>query len=273
MSDGQEAQLPEEPIAEAVITPEQQWEQSQFSAGFTGQPADSPEPEEPKVTMASLTEEQLQGMLAKISEVDALRSELHSTRDGLFGKFGELNRTVKEAKKAPATVKFSADQFKKLGQEYPELAQSLAEDLSGLWPTVDETEIAREDKTINAPADPEALRQEFDLKLERSVAKITMDFKRPGWLEDIQSQEFSNFKGEMSPADRSEFDASWDPTYVAGTLEKFDKWKEKNNSTLEKNTQISDRLKNNIQPRGTTPDHTPSDVDAFSAGFRAVRGK
>lgn len=270
MSDIQTEQTEAITTPEAEASPEQTtWEASQFSEGFTGKPADPVEIDEPKITMANLTEEQLQSMLAKLDGIDSLRNELHSTRDRLNGKFGEFNQALKESKKSSA-VKFSADQFKKIGIEYPDLAGLLAEDLSGLWPAQSEAESKPTESSDNIRQEYESKLAQVKVETQQSIAKLTMDFKRPTWAEDVVSADFIKFKEQLTPDARAEFDSSWDPAYVAGTLAKFDEWKAK---TLVKNTPNTERLKSNIQPRGTTPDHSPSDADAFRQGFQSIRGK
>lgn len=266
-----------------------------FEAGFTGKPlkdagpanpevpdtttetetetgSEDQPPADPPAVLAGLSEDQIKVLLAKASEVDSLKEELTTTRDKLFGRFGELNRTIQQLQDAKpdqqpaataAGTRITADKLKRLSEEYPEIAEILAEDLSDVLSAPAPQEPVDIDARLKSHAD------EVSHTVNERLADQMMTYLRRDWREVIASPEFALYRSqEMKPEDGEQFDTSWDPFYIDGEIKKFDEWKGKQNKQAEKTS----RLENAVQPRGTTTDHAPSDTDAFEAGFRAVRG-
>lgn len=273
------------------ITEEQA--QAAFEAGFTGQAIDetppanpepsaepakseeSPVPTEPPAekpaVLAGMTEDEVKALLVKASQFDDLKTELHRTRDQLNGKFGEINRNIQQLQQpaqrsqeqtptgVPAGARFTADQFKRVAQEYgPEVAEAFAADLNEAMSV-----------TPGQPVDIDAKLAPMLTTVEQTVEEKLLDMRRSDWRTVISTDDFALFKSQqLTPEERTEFDTSWSSAHIAGVIAKFDAWKD----TLSKRTTKNQRLEQAVQPRGTQTDHTPSDADAFEAGFRAVRG-
>jgi len=265
------AEIDEERLAEA-----------EFVSGFTGQPVDPADYAAPTnadganetessdshgsgTTISGLNEDQITALLAKASEVDSLKDELKHTRDQLFGKFGEINRSLlqlqQQEKESTDRLVLSADKFPRLNDEFPGLAEALAGDLSEL-------------NAVNMGGGDyaeafENLRREYDDKILQATAETAITIMRPDWRSVIASPEFTLYKSQMPQEEREKFDSTWDPYYMADTIKQFDAWQ----GAAKKASSSKARLAEAVQPRGFANNSTVSDDDAFEAGFRSVRGK
>ena len=112
-----------EPVAKETPEP------AEPVAKETTEPAEPPtEVETPKAVLAGLTEEQVTQALARVSQQQ-------QTIDKLGGRIGQLMQQVEKLNSQPRTA---ADQksfdlkLEKLGENFPELAEMLREDLKGL---------------------------------------------------------------------------------------------------------------------------------------------
>lgn len=276
-------------------------EDAEFEAGFTGQevePADtekeSAEAEQTETTdetteadtesqeahpeetgQYGLTNDQIKALLAKASEVDAMKAEMVANRDRIFGKFGEIQRTLQDMRQsnAPASVaaKFTADKFKRLQKDFPELAEAFAADLSEAMSV--ETGNAQNPDEFNARLGHavQSLRAEYDQKLDQRLAMHTMTTMRPNWRSEIASDDFALYRNtQMTPEAQQVWDTTWNPDEVAAELKKFDAWKERGTT---KKVANKSRLEAALQPRGQQTEHSVSDDAAFEAGFKSVRSK
>lgn len=262
-------------------------DEAEFTAGFDGTTAEAvkpevkPEPEvtpevtpEPEEEVAGVPQTELRALLAKAAEVDALKEELIDTRNRIHGRFGEvtakLNELLKQNQTAPAGAKFTAEKFKRLSKEYPEIAEAIAGDLSETFAATPEP--VDIDNKLNQAVN--FMRSEYEQRLaafEQDSETRRMDKYRKTWREDLATPDFSLFKSQLPPEERQSFDASWDADEINGVFKKYDAWKD---GLVKKKTDQADkkkRLEQAIQPRGQTTDHTPSDEDAFEAGFNARR--
>ena len=263
--------------------------EADFKAGFTGEdPAKTDDVEKPasvavesesqdtaqvadaepaKSVMAVLTEDHIKTLLAKASKVDALEQELISTRDRLFGRYGEVQRTLQEMKQAQAPsnggAKLPAINLKRLSAEYPEIAEILAEDLSSAFPASTATEAPSIDDVMNA--------------VDKRIELRAMNAMRKDWRDVIKTDDFTLFKSQLPVAEQEQFEDSWDANYINDVITKYDAWKEgatkQASASTQKTTEKQNRLERAIQPRGTTTtNRSLSEEDEFEAGFKSVRG-
>lgn len=273
-------------------------DEAQFEAGFSGTTAEAVAPEvktepaenavetarvsaEEQPHFAGLSAEHLRGLLAKASKVDALESELIDTRNRFHGRFGEvtakLNELLKQQKTiTPAGAKFTADKFKRLSQEYPEIAEAMASDLSETFATGSTEDAADLDQKINNAVNHALFvnEQERITRYKKSET-LRMNQFRNGWWEEKDAPDFTLFKSQLPPEERQSFDSSWDADEIHGVFKKYDEWKDRSakklTDTQTQQAAKTKRLEQAIQPRGQSTDHSPSDADAFEAGFNARR--
>lgn len=273
-------------------------DEAQFEAGFSGTAAAAVAPEvktepienvDPTKTVVAEEQPQLAGMstgqirelLAKASEVDSLKEELVDTRNRFHGRFGEVNAKLNELLKqqqavTPAGAKFTADKFKRLSQEYPEIAEAIAGDLSDNFSAgAGESAIDIDAKLNQAVSYAVNASEQKMIAREQDKETLRMNKYRKTWREDMGTSDFTLFKSQLPQQERQTFDASWDADEINDTFKKYDAWKEQSvkKSTAQQEQQAAKktRLEQAIQPRGQSTDHSPSDADAFEAGFNARR--
>jgi len=293
--------------------------QAQFEAGFTGKPIEEPAKTEPndgadagktgdqgekpanagdgaqgnaapgagdtsdaRSAVAGLSDEQLRGLLAKASKVDQIEADFKQTTDRLFGKIGELNRTLQERTQAEAAAKPAApafdpkQAFSQLYEEYPDLADSITAGITAAMGVKDGKSVDDKINEAVAAATSQVTSTVND-SVNAGVAEGVMNFLRPGWRDEMETPDFALFKSQMPEEALKEFSMSWDPHAINSHFDAFDEWKAKTSgkpklASGEKPDNKQERLRQAAQPRGTGSDMLPSENDAFEAGFNGVRG-
>lgn len=232
-----------------------------FQEGFdTARNGGEPEPEpEPPKLIAGYTEDEVREAFEKAREVDKLKEQ----QSKIFGAMGSMKQSMtalqarQQGPSAPVNVN-----LKRLSQEYPEMAQSLMEDLreslgsgggGGVNPEVVERMVS--DRM-------ESFGKSTELKL--------LSVMHPDWRAIPSTPEFVQWKGTLAPDELQVVEDSWDSASVGEALGRFKAWKSRASQTKQ---QRQSRLEAAVTPRGTrqaTPSMT--DNDAFLSGFKSVRG-
>lgn len=234
-----------------------------FQAGFdTARTGGEPEPEpEPPKLIAGFTEEEVKNLLQKAGEVDRLKER----ESKVFGSLGALRQAVDALKAQPSPQAAAPVNFalKRLSQEYPEMAESLMEDLKESLGGVggqsfDPTAV---DRIVSEKL--ESTSKNYELKL--------LSVMHPDWKTIPASPEFTQWKGTLAPDELQIVEDSWDAIAVGDTLSKFKAWKTQT-SQAKQNRQS--RLEAAATPtRGArTPTPSLTENDAFVAGWKSVRG-
>lgn len=241
---------------EQAVAPAEDSADAAFEMGFDAArhgAEPEPEPEPPKL-IAGYTEDELRERLAKADEVDRLREQ----QSKLFGKMGAFQQSleaVKSARPQQANIALT-----RLAQEYPELAQTLADDL-------------RESLVGGSAADAQAVEKIVSEKLEgvgKTYETKLLSVMHPDWRSIPSMPEFAQWKGTLSPDELRVVDDSWDALSVGEALSKFKSWKAQ---TIQAKQQRQSRLEAAVTPRGTRqPTPSLTEQDAFEAGFKSVRG-
>lgn len=257
--DGQAVEAQEQGAAPAEPS-----DDAAFQAGFdTARTGGEPEPEpEPPKLIAGYTEDEVKGLLQKVAEVDRLKER----ESKVFGSLGALRQAV-DALKAQPMQQAAAPlniALKRLSQEYPEMAESLMEDLkeslgSGVG---------------GQSFDPDAVSRIVAEKLadtSKSYELKLLSVMHPDWKAIPASPEFEQWKGTLTPDELQIVNDSWDAIAVGDTLTKFKAWKTQT-SQAKQNRQS--RLEAAATPtRGArTPTPSLTENDAFVAGWKSVRG-
>lgn len=252
-----------QPVAaeEQGAAPAEQSDDAAFQAGFdTARTGGEPEPEpEPPKLIAGYTEERVKNLL---QEVDRLKER----ESKVFGSLGALRQAV-DALKAQPTQQAAAPlniALKRLSQEYPEMAESLMEDLKeSLGSGVGGQQF-----------DPDAVDRIVTQRLENTSKGYELKLlsvMHPDWKAIPASPEFEQWKGTLAPDELQVVNESWDAIAVGDTLTKFKAWKTQT-SQAKQNRQS--RLEAAATPtRGArTPTPSLTENDAFVAGWKSVRG-
>ena len=110
-----------------------------------------------------LTQEELNQLKEQAALVPKLQKALDTTNGTYGGKIAALERMIAESKAQPKQAeaitprKLSADDFKNLASEFPELAEKIAQDLSGV--------ISRDNNSTGVNESVDKIRAEFEEKL------------------------------------------------------------------------------------------------------------
>lgn len=244
--------------------PSESSEDAAFQAGFdTARNGGEPEPEpEPPKLIAGYTEEEIKALLQKAGEVDRLKER----ESKVFGSLGALRQAVDALKVQPSQQAAAPVNIalKRLSQEYPEMAESLMEDLRE----------SLSGGVAGQSFDPVAVDRIVSRKLEdtsKSYEMKLLSVMHPDWKAIPASPEFEQWKGTLSPDELQVVNDSWDAIAVGDTLTKFKAWKTQT-SQAKQNRQS--RLEAAATPtRGArTPTPSLTEHDAFVAGWKSVRG-
>lgn len=230
-----------------------------------GSTAEKPTQEEtpPASPIAGMTDEQIRSLLADAGDVKSLKEDLARTRDSLFGKFGELNRTIQELKQAPKGPggKFTKDQLKRFGALNPEFADALAEDLSTIpAPSIDL------DEQLNPRI--EKLKEEVTRDTVLAVERRHLLRQHKDFYEQLEKPDFKLWLGQQSAEDQKEFNSSIDSDYLAGKMSAFKEFR----ASLDKKQDKQRRLEQAVKPQGTqVADGAKTPEQEFEEGFRGIR--
>lgn len=219
-------------------------------------PAPEPEPvPEPKL-FAGYTEAQIKDMAAT---VEALKQR----EQKLFGSMGAMKQSIDALRNQPqpATVQWSADKLKRLSAEYPELANLLSQDLG----------------EMATSGNPQQIEQLVEQRIQTSLDKANQAYEAKlltlqhrDWKQVVAAEDFVGWKETLPAEEREQLDVSWDATFIGEKISQFKEWKSKTVQTKQTNQR---RLEAAITPKGTTGTKpAPTEMDAFMAGFKAVRG-
>jgi hypothetical protein len=214
---------------------------------------------------AGLTREQIRTAIANAQRVTELEQEIARTRDGLYGKIGEVVRNQKGKS-------ITKESLKRVAQAYGEdLAAALAEDLSGaaLGSSVNIEELLAE----KLKERDEQWEQRFEnarTEFAREQEKKSLLREHGDFFQQIATPDFQLWIGQQDEATRKEFQETWDSGWLAGKMSDFKKWKAAIASKHAKKAE----LEKAVQPRGTQRVSGAMTAEqAFAAGFKSVAGR
>lgn len=256
---GIEAETPNpepQPEATAEPTPEPTPEPSpQPTPEPTPVPEPSPDDEE---ILPGITKGRAKELLAQVpSQQKAINS--------LAGRVGELVRSMKQSQpsstEAPAR-KADAPKLTRTGTDYPELAESLAEDLAALLPQSHDP--VKVEELVQARLH-EALEKRDQ---QQAVKELKREHK--DWETVVVSADFNLWLQGQPEAKQAEFASTWDPDVVGGYLSQF---KTHSESLAKRRQHTTARLEGAVAPRGDGGASTSKlpDSAGLSAGFNKVR--
>jgi hypothetical protein len=223
------------------------------------EPVVKPEPEkviEPKL-LAGYTEEQIKELVSTVESLKQRESKI-------FGSMGAMKQTIEALRSQPAAqVSWSADKFKRLSVEYPEMAAALLDDLKSAG--------------ITASPDNQKLEELVSQRVQTSLDQSSRAYEAKllaiqhrDWKQVVAADDFVGWKEALPQDDKTELDNSWDSSLIAQRISEFKEWKAKATQSKQTNQR---RLEAAVAPKSSAPVRAaPSETDAFLAGFKSVRG-
>lgn len=261
----------------------------------TTQPAKPAEPAKPAqpapaAAPAGVTAADLHALR---SEIAGIKAGVKDTVNGVLGNWLEKNKatTTQPAAAAPAaaskpTGKLTVAGLKRMSENFPDIAESLLEDLKEIaidHPGLPEADLNRllDERVAKAvtqvKADSEAaitaavqrqVPQRDQKKAEAYLSRID-----PKWKEDINTPEFGAWLATLDEYERDEINESPDPRFVRTTLKDFRKWRDAQPKKGVKSTS-QQRLEAALTPEssgGQGGASEPSEDEAMAIGFKEVR--
>lgn len=291
MSEKQDAIATEDEVTEVEVTASE--EQAGFDASFGNARADEAPAEiteqaqaeanpeqadtestdmaqanqaEEQASNIGLSAEQVTAMLAKLPKIEEVETMTTQELRKVYGKFGEVNQALKELQASmqnsnKPSLNLSEAKFKRLSEEYPELAELLSEDL----------------KEIGVASSPQA--QIDPNVIEERVATVKEDLARQmqhnllliqhkDYPKVVASDDFKVWAQTLPEEDQEELNNSWDAMYLGEKLSNFKDWLNKKNSGT---TQRRERLERALIPQGKQAAPTPTamtEEDGFMLAFK-----
>jgi hypothetical protein len=289
MSEKQDLPVVENEVASTEAT--QADEQAGFDASFTEARADEApaekveqaEPEETNAEVATeaapaaevnatpeekagLTADQLTAMLAKLPKIDDLETMTTAELRKVHGKFGELTRTLQELQKSVQNsnkpgLNLSEAKFKRLAEEYPDLAALLSEDLK-------EIGVANTQQPQSNPEDFQKSVAEVEDKLAKEMQKNLLLIQHKDYPTVVASDEFKVWAQTLPPEEQQELNSTWDAMYLGEKISNFKDWLNKKNSGSQ---QRQERLQRAVLPQGKQAAPSPAamtEEDGFALAFK-----
>jgi len=273
--DQNDATTPEvDESAQARIAAQQE-EDAGFAAGYAGvnapedgdagstSAAADPEPE-PEPLFGGFTAAELKEAVEAAKELQAIKK----AQDRLNGTVGSYKQQLDQlrAQPAPKPTALTAESFKTLAADYPDLAASLAADLSGMTFGGTQTDPAEIERVTNERVT--AALAEAD---QKNTAKF-LSILHPDWKEQLARPEWKAYQ-ESLPADtRQQLNDSWDAFEIGSHIRAF---KEAEAAAAAKATSKVTKLTKAVTPQGVPVQRGPatmSEEQAMSAGFKSARG-
>lgn len=229
-----------------------------FLEGFDAAQGVATEPvPDPQKLFGKYTEAQVLALLEKVGEVDKLKER----EAKVFGTLGSYKQQLDQLRSQPATQKFDA-KLERMTAEYPEMAEALREDLTGL----------QGGSGFDAEAVERIVTERLQAASQVNETKL-LSVMHPDWRSIPQSDDFTQWKGNLSPEELQVVDESWDAISVGESLSTFKAWRSQTTQAAQAKQARLGRLEAAVTPKGgQKPPPAQTEQDAFLAGWKSVRG-
>jgi hypothetical protein len=174
---------------------------------------------------------------------DAVARQVTSLHDKVYGKMGEFNRELlKLNERASSGKPITKEALKRLSDEYPDLAEALAEDLGSFM--------------SGGQLDSEAIKADLDKRVEEAELKMGLRFlsrAHPTWKTDKASPEFKQFLGTLPSDVQQQIQTSNDIDFAVDVLDGFSNWRKAQAAKVTPKTTTkptSRRIEAAITPKG-----------------------
>lgn len=215
-------------------------EEAEFVRGFTGdetptEPTGSAAPETPLESASEHAahsspstdptpdeEADWKALADKINQVDELRTSMEKQFGTAFGKLGGLERTLRELQSATPSgqpLSVSADDFKEMQEEFPELLKMTVTGLNRALGKV----------RGSGPIDTQiteavrALVPEITQQAEQRAAVNLMDYIDKDWQTTVTSSAYQSWLKKQPDEYRTKIEQSWSVSEVKESLDLFRK--------------------------------------------------
>lgn len=207
---------------------------------------------------AQITEEQWQEIQTRAARADELKATLEKVSGTAFGKIGGIERTLQQLQSS-GVGEVSAEDFSKLRDEFPDLAEMLVEGLNSALkkaPRAASVDLSEVETKFNA-----ALAERLDAQ-ELAFETRLLTSKHKDWREVVATPEFQAWQ-MTKPLTFQQQLAGRDSDFIADALTEFKTARK----SADANTRRG-RMDAAVTPRGTGGNATNDIEDPFMAGLR-----
>jgi hypothetical protein len=305
----------EELVAEtAALQKEEAEAMKEFTEGYAGAPAEPAKPVEltaeelatqkaakdeadrvaaeaaakaAEPVLAKITEPQFLDLVKKVNSVDELRQLAEKVRDGVNGRVGSLEQTIKklqEATPAGQAIVATPEDFAEIGKDLPEHAKMLADGLTRVLSKFkgtassapSESAAEFEARVIRVADERSAQREQARLKTEIAEARETLALVHPDWEAVVGAPESGSAWRQWLRTQPATYEKkmlhTYDADILAESLTKFKTIQAEGGKPKPKETNArSERLREAVPIKsGATVPNTkrePTDEEAFAEGF------
>jgi hypothetical protein len=226
----------------------------------------------------SSIEERLKSL--PIVDQAAVKAQLDTELAKVFGKIGEVTRTLNELKSARPS-RIDAAKLKTMANEWgPEFAASVAEDLSqaivsdpGQSPEELEALITKHaSKAVEerVKEQVEKIREEIDIvNGQRTLAAVL----GRNWAQEFKGAEFESFLKTLTKERVQAFNETVDPVDYIEIHRDYKAWAAAEQAKVAAKEAERKKLEAAVTPSGDgSPPPQENEEDAFVSGFKSVRG-
>jgi hypothetical protein len=238
-------------------------EEPSIAVSTEKEPEPTPEIEIPEIRFAGYTESELKELLSKASEVDKLKER----EAKVFGALGSLKQSIDQIRNQPrpsATVlQVTKEKLAKLSAAFPEMAEMLADDLSGVLTggsSVDPNQVSEMVETKLS----QRLQQSEQVMQQTFEAKV-LSVMHPDWRQVAASEDFVKWRKALPREADEALDRSWDAEFIGSAIKEFKDWKSK---AVQGQQAKRSRLEAAITPKGGPAAPVKTVEDAFYEGFK-----
>jgi hypothetical protein len=232
--------------------------------------------------------ERLKELETTISQIGELKNLSDDRDQKIHGKIGDLTRRLTELTQPGAgggKRKITKDMLKRLSQEYGQLAESLAEDLSEILETPASSSIDKESLMKDVDTRLDTRTQEALSSVGEMVSEGILNFISPGWKSKLESKEYGEYLDSLPSGERKKIEDSGEPAFVAESIKNFEAWdttrkQAKTDKDKADKTKARNLDKAAAQPKGVSRATAPAggnkddELEAsMNEGYKKVSGR
>src|SRR3990170_7107382 len=227
-------------------------------------PVPTATPVEEALPGIGLTPTQLREKLAKAGQIDSISKKI----DKIFGTLGDLQ--VKAKQQGKPAIEEQVKTFKRITEEYPELAALLTEDMN------EAMKVALEN--FKSPDIDGVVNQRVAEKMGEVMESFQTELvamKHEDWQEQVASPDFALWLQTLPAKERETVVGSPKAAVVIKAVTDFKTWKDTKLAKEQRGETNQKRLESAITPKsaGVEKPVSQTEDEAFEAGYHSVRGK
>lgn len=222
---------------------------------------EAPKDETPAPKYRQITEEEWTEIQSRAAAAETLKATLEKVSGTAFGKIGGIERTLAQLQSG-GVGEVSVDDFTKLRDEFPDLAEMLVEGLNGA--------LKKAPRGQPAAVDFSEIESKFNAQMAERLSAQELAFetrllstRHRDWREVTATAEFEAWRS-TKPVEYQQQLAGRDSDFIADALTEFKATKTAKNDSLRRS-----RIAAAETPRGSGGNAVNDSEDQFLAGLKS----